>query len=178
MIYTHVYSVGKGESIIGRVRLLGSVPNFSTRNKYTRRYDSTHISRTKQDSWSEVALAGTDINWCCSLGPCSVQAAHSISCVLESHNTSTAVSSPPDVSITTGFILPWLALLLWVAESGLSVSTWSVETCPTSMAVCNYIAVPSCNSLCFYVATEEYQAIENVTIFRKRNINERLIRFL
>jgi hypothetical protein len=44
---------------------------------------------------------------------------------LESHSADTTVSSSPETSIATGFILPGLTLLMWVAESEIVVSTCS-----------------------------------------------------
>jgi len=46
-------------------------------------------------------------------------------CALESHSTDTTVSSSPDTSTATAFILPGLTLLVWVAETEISFSTCS-----------------------------------------------------
>jgi len=46
-------------------------------------------------------------------------------CALQSYSTDTTVFSSPDTSTATGFILPGLTLLVWVAKSEISVSTCS-----------------------------------------------------
>jgi hypothetical protein len=151
----------------------GSVQNISVRKKYTRRYDSTHISGTKQYSWSTVSVTGTNSDWCYSLGP-----AHSISCVFESHNASTTI-----ILFTwhLDYKYDWQSFTLTCSFSvGLRNPGFLFRPAPYSLArpVWLYLkctAVPSCSCNSFYIATEEYQAM---TTFRKRSINECLIRFL
>jgi hypothetical protein len=101
---------------------------FCISDKYTKRYESTHTNRTKQDScWSEASLADTNMTG-------ALRWTLVLSSLLEAFHASLA---PTEEHIIFPWHLDWDWLLfaltcsLVIAESGYSDSTRSEQSCST-----------------------------------------------